>query len=694
MSQFHRSAWTFNHIIVGLGLALATSLMVGCGGGGGGAASAGGNAVSSGGASALTLLAGHAGGSGNANGTGAAASFNYPNGIATDSAGNVYIADTGNNAIRITTPAGLVTTLAGTGTAWVSGSADGVGAAASFHSPTGVCIDSAGNVYVADNNNHTIRKITPARVVSTLAGTAGVSGSADGTGAAATFNYPTGVATDSAGNVYVTDGNNHTVRKITPAGRVTTLAGTPGVTGSANGAGAAARFNRPYGIAIDKTDNVYVVDSFNNTIRKVTPSGMVTTLAGTAGVSGSADGTGAAARFSSPYGIGTDSTGNFYVTDVGNSTIRKITPAGLVTTLAGTPGVTGSANGAGAAASFQAIGIAVDSAGYVYVADAGSNTIREITPTGVVTTFAGAARMVGNADGTGAAAGFDTPEGIAADSVGNLYVADMNNATVRKITSSGVVSTMAGSGVRGSADGIGAAASFSVPNGITTDSVGNVYLADTGNNIIRKITPIGDVSTLGGLVASFYFPYGVATDIPGNVYVADAGSNTIRKITPVGVVTTLAGSGAPGGANGTGSVASFNIPRGIAADSAGNFYVTDLGNNTIRKITPKGDVSTLAGTAGVCGSADGVGAAARFCNPNGVATDSVDNVYVADAGNNTIRRITPLGVVTTMVGQAGVVGFATGALPGALNNPQGVAIHGKTLYITMTNAVVQVSNLP
>jgi len=248
-------------------------------------------------------------------------------GVATDSAGNVYVADS-NNTIRKITPAGAVSTLAGT--PGVAGNADGTGVAARFNSPRGVATDSAGNVYVADSNNNTIRKITPAGAVSTLAGTAGVGGSADDTGAAARFYFPEGVATDSAGNVYVADSNNNTIRKITPAGVVTTLAGTAGVTGSTDATGAAASFNRPVGVATDSAGNVYVADSFNDTIRKITPAGAVSTLAGTADVTGSTDATGAAASFNFPQGVATDSAGNVYVADSNNSTIRKITPAGAV----------------------------------------------------------------------------------------------------------------------------------------------------------------------------------------------------------------------------------------------------------------------------------------------------------------------------------------------------------------------------
>jgi sugar lactone lactonase YvrE len=257
------------------------------------------------------------------------------------------------------------------------GSADGIGSSAHFFQPESVAVDNAGNLYVADTFNNTIRKITPAGAVSTLAGLARATGSADGGGSSARFYAPAGVALDSAGNVYVADTNNSTIRKITPAGVVSTLAGSAGVSGNADGSGSAAQFSFPGGVAVDGADNVYVADTFNDTIRKITPSGLVSTLAGMAGTEGSADGIRSAARFNVPYGIAVDGAGNVYVADTNNSTVRKIIPAGVVSTLAGLAGSVGAEDGAGNAARFyRPQGISVDRAGNLYVADAHYYTIR------------------------------------------------------------------------------------------------------------------------------------------------------------------------------------------------------------------------------------------------------------------------------------------------------------------------------
>ncbi len=602
------------------------------------------------------------------NGTGSQAIFNYPGATAVDGAGNVYVADTYNYTVRKITPTGVVTTLAGL--ADNDGSTDGTGSGARFSYLNGIAADSAGNVYVTDFSN-TIRKITPAGVVTTLAGTPGVYGSADGTGSAAQFWQPWGIAVDSAGNLYVADQGNSTIRKITPAGVVTTIAGAAGAFGSADGSASAARFNAPAAVAVDSAGNLYVADTGNQTIRKITSAGVVTTLAGTAGIAGSTDGTGGAARFYMPYALTVAGT-TLYVADTFNSTIRKVTSGGVVTTFAGAAGGFGNVNGTGSAARFNnPYGVAATSTGTIYVADARNMAIRKITPARAVTTFAGSATTdgggMGSSDDTGRTARFYYPNGVAVTGT-TVYVADTFNSTIRKVTSTGVVTTFAGTaGVVGSADGT--SAQFHYPYGVAADKAGNVYVADTSNSTIRKITSAGVVTTLAGAAgvigsvdgpgsaAQFYYPFAVAVDSAGNVYVADTNNYTVRKITPAGLVTTLAGlAGNYGSTDGTGSDARFGNLFGIAVDNAGNVYATDDTYSTIRRITPAGVVTTLAGTPGTSGSADGTGSAARF--------------------NST-------GVVTTLAGVAGSYGIADGTGRSArFLNPAGIAVaNSGTLYV-------------
>ncbi len=561
-----------------------------------------------------------------------------------------------------------------------SGSADGVGGNAQFYNPSSVTVDNSGNVFVADSGNNTIRMITPGGLVDTIAGFGGSPGSSNGAGNRARFTNPFGVAVATNGDVYVADSSNNTIRKITPEGTnwvVTTIAGLVGSSGRADGTNNSARFRSPHGVATDNAGNIYVADSWNNTIRKITPVGtnwVVNTIAGMAGSQGSTDGVGGNARFNDPTTVAIDSFGNLYVADQDNYTVRKGNPAGLVSTLAGQAGNLGTNDGTGTNALFSSpYGVAVDDIGNVYVSDSDGETIRKVSPAGIVVTLAGTANAFGSADGVGSNARFWGSSGVAVDGVGNVYVADTQNGEVRKVTSAGIVRTIAGSVSPGSVDGIGSSARFSGPARLAVDGAGNVYVADTKNHVIREITSLGMVSTIAGSAgnagsadgigsdARFNSPHGVAVDSAGSVYVADSGNSTIRKITAAGVVSTVAGlAGNSGSADGTGSTVRFNNPRGIAMDSAGNVYVADTDNHTIRKVTSAGAASTLAGSATNSGSADGAGSNARFYCPNGITVDSAGNVYVADSNNATIRKVTPWGAVTTIAGHAGYGGSTDG----------------------------------
>jgi sugar lactone lactonase YvrE len=639
----------------------------------------------------VTTLAGSAGHDGNANGTGDKARFFFPRSVAVDSSGNIYVADSNNYTIRKVTPEAIVTTIAGL--AGVAGSADGSGSAARFDFPIGIALDGDNTLYVTDGVDNTIRKIllTPgaAATVSTFAGSPGQSGNVDGTGSAAHFTVPSGVAVDGAGNVFVADSQDQTIRKITTEAVVSTFAGTPGTPGRADGTGQNARFNLPVAVAIDKSDNIYVADSSNQTIRQVTPDRVVTTLAGSPGEPGNVDGIGDTARFNRPRGVTVTNTGNVYVADGHNNTIRQLTPARAVSTFAGLSGA-GSVDGLGVAARFNfPNGVAVDAADNLYIADVVNDTIRKIDPNGFVTTLAGMPGVAGSADGKGGAAQFNLPRGIAVDSLGNVYVGDWMNNTIRKVTPDGVVTTLAGApppALPGNVDGIGSEARFNNPYGVAVNAAGTLlYVADSQNDTIRKITftangeacvtpfagnaahPPGSNDGTG-LAARFDMPEGVALDSAGNLYVADNLNDTIRKITPEAVVTTLAGlAGDPNSVDATGEQARFWSPKGVAVDSAGNVYVGDSFNDSLRKVTPDGKVSTLAGSPGRAGALDGPGSVARFDQPAGTAIDKAGRLFVVDGTNSTIRvgvaappvikSITSPDVVTAVVGNPFVYQF-------------------------------------
>ncbi len=369
-------------------------------------------------------------------------------------------------------------------------------APALFSFPVGIAADSSGNLYVSDTATDTIQRISTGGTVNLLAGLSGQTGTADGSGSGARFNDPSGVAAAAAGTLSVADCANGTIRQITPAGLVGTLAGSTTFRGNADGPGAAATFSSPLGLAWDGGGNLYVTDTLNNTIRKVSPGGTVSTLAGNAGAAGNADGMGSAARFNHPTGIAVDGAGTVCVADATNNLIRKITPAGVVTTLAGLPGVSGSEDGPGSIALFNNPGgLAIDGSGNLYVSDTGNSTIRKITPAGVVTTIAGLPGIAGLRDGTGMAAWFNQPQGLVLDPAGNLYVADTGNAAIRKITPAGVVATVAlsvGPTPVGSTSG-------STPASTTTASSSTGAGATSATNVgATPVSEAGASSTPGG----------------------------------------------------------------------------------------------------------------------------------------------------------------------------------------------------
>jgi sugar lactone lactonase YvrE len=618
-------------------------------------------------------------GPGCADGTGTTARLFHPERVTKDAAGNFYISDSYNHTIRKMTAAGVVTTLAGL--AGNSGNANGTGSTARFSFPAGLVVDVSNNVFVADCSNNSIRKITPAGVVTTVAG--GTYGTNDGTGAGASFSSPRGIGIDTSNNLFVADTGNSAIRKVGLSGVVTTLAGITRITGTADGTGTAARFNSPYDLTVDSDGTMYVADCYNHAIRKVTPGGAVTTFAGQAGSYGNINSTGTLSRFNTPMGVALDGAHNLFVADTMNGMLRKVTPAGIATNITGSI-FFGYLDGVAAVARFNyAMGLVVDAAGNLFIADAQNNLIRKLMA-GVVSTYVGVGS--GSEDGSARTARFNYPAGVAVEANGSVYVADEYNHTIRKITSEGTVSTFAGTaGLLGFANGVGAAARFMYPAGMAVDVDNNVYVADQNNCCIRKITPAGVVSTFAGAgwqgtndgpaaTALFNYPNSVAVDSNGVVYVSDSLNHTIRKIVG-GNVSTLAGFPLVTGTNdGSGAAARFNAPRGIAVDGLGYVYVADNNNHTIRKITPAGVVSTLAGRPGLLGSADGTGTTARFYMPMGMTIDGAGNLYVLD-GSASLRKVTPAGVVTTPTGVFSSLGYADGFGPVArFNAPQAIAV--------------------
>lgn len=426
----------------------------------------------------------------------------YPLDISLDASGNLYIADSFNNRIRKVDTAGIITTVAGNGTGDFSGDG-GPALSASLNNPVGVEADSAGNLFIADGNNYRLRAVNTAGIINTVAGNGRFSAGPDG-GPPPTrieLGLVEGVATAPDGNVYIAgDVNNGTIRKVSPAGVVTTVAGTgiPGFSGD-GGPATAAQLNGARDVALDAGGNLYIADTDNNRIRKVDTAGIITTVAGT-GVPGfSGDrGPAIAAQINYPRAVEIDAAGTLYIGDTGNSCVRKVNKAGLIRTVAGMGGVSGNSGDGGPATSAKLntpYGVAFDAAGNYYIADYLNANVRKVDPSGVITTFAGTGVPGFSGDGGPAtSAQLLDPFGIVVDSVGNVFIADTDNNRVRKVNRVGIITTFAGSGPTGNSQGgFGGdggpadSALLNTPIGLAVDAQDNLYIGDFINQRVRRV---------------------------------------------------------------------------------------------------------------------------------------------------------------------------------------------------------------
>jgi hypothetical protein len=515
----------------------------------------------------------------------------------------VYIADTGNNRIRRVSN-GIITTIAGNGFLGYSGDG-GPATSAQLNTPWGVAVDPSGNVYIADTENYVVRKVSNGAIATFAGNGTNPAGYTGGNGPAvnAVLDLPFRVAVDASGNVYIVAGG--VIRKVSN-GAITTFAGTYGTTGYSgdNGPATSAAFDYLTSVAVDASGNVYAADMDNNAIRKIS-KGVITTFAGngTQGYSGD-NGPPTGAALYQPNGVAVDTFGNLYIADYGDNAIRKVS-RGAITTLAGngTYGYSGDNGPATSAALNQPSGVAVDGSGNVYIADTNNSVIRKVSG-GVITTFAGNGIYGYSGDnGAASSARLCAPTGVAVDTAGNVYIADAACSVVRKV-SNGIITTFAGNGTRGYSldNGPAASTALNVPVAVAVDGSGNVYVADAGvdNNAIREVSN-GEMTTFAGngtngysgdggpaASAGLFAPNGVAVDLLGNVYIAEGGPiNVIRKVSN-GVISTIAGNETSGysGDNGPATRAELNGPMAVAADATGRVYIADSANEVIRVLIP------------------------------------------------------------------------------------------------------------
>jgi trimeric autotransporter adhesin len=599
-----------------------------------------------------------------------------PCGVAVDASGNINIADTYNNRIRMVTKStGIITTVAGNGNYGYSGDG-GLATSASLRRPYSAVVDASGNIYIADTFNNRIRKVTKSTgIITTVAGNGNYGYSGDGGLATSARLYnPYGAAADVSGNVYIADTYNNRIRMVTTStGIITTVAGngTYGYSGD-GGLATSARLRYPSGVAFDASGNIYIADTYNGRIRKVTKStGIITTVAG--GGNTFSDGIQATSvLLNGPTSIAIDISGNIHFADYFNNRIRLVTKStGIITTVAGSGNYGFSVDG-GIATSVTLSspqGVAIDVSGNIYIADYTYNRIRLVTKsTGIITTVAGKINdLYGGDGGLASAVRLSGPYGVAVDASENVYIAD--DYRIRMVTkSTGIITTVAGNGTFGNGGDGGPATSakLSGPYGVAVDVSGNMYIADF--KCIRMVTKsTGIITTVagngnygysgdGGLATSaeLFNPYSVAVDASGDIYIADTYNNRIRVVTmSTGIITTVAGNGNYGysGDGDLATSASLRRPYGAVVDASGNIYIADTFNNRIRIVTAStGIITTVAGNGTSGDSGDGgLATSARLYNPYGVAIDVSGNVYIADTYNNRIRLLTTsTGIITTV----------------------------------------------
>jgi sugar lactone lactonase YvrE len=607
----------------------------------------------------------------------AASILRWPGPLVFDNAGNLYISDSGNASIRKVTPDGFITTVAGTGVPGFSGDGGSAGQAQLSADLVALVLDAGGNLYIADSGNNRIRMISAADgSINTIV---------DGT----TLPLPetqfgfTGLALDNTGNLYIADGGQSQLYRIAPDGTFTVIAGTGSYADTGDGGPATqAALKFPWGLYVDASGAIYVSDPDANRIRIITPDGMINTFAGTgkAGFAGDA-GPAVAALLDAPYNMVQDTAGDIYFLDAGNLRVRRIGADGTISTVAGS-GTFLSGNWGDGGPALQAQfgelnGLVLSAVGDLYISDWDS-AIRVVTAAdGIIQTAYGQRHFT--SDGALAANSlFFSPTAFTRDGQGNFYISD--EFRVRKIDATGVLSTIAGIDVAGNTGDGGPAnvASLYRSEALTLDASGNLYIGS--HNTVRRVDTNGMVTTVAGgggpalgdggpaTAASLSSPiYGLAVDASGSLYIADSGNRRIRKVSTKGIITVVAGTGTTGdtGDGGLATAAKISAPVGLVFDKAGNFYFADNGANRVRKISPAGIISTFAGTGTPGAAGDGGPAvAAQIKYPWGLAIDAAGNIYIADNGGYSIRVVTTDGMIHTIASGNPVDLYSAGSFGG------------------------------
>ncbi|HEY1496661.1 MAG TPA: hypothetical protein VGF49_19035 [Candidatus Solibacter sp.] len=625
------------------------------------------------------------------------AQFSDISGVAVDRLGNLYVSDTNNHRVRKVSLGGMVTTIAGTGIAGFSGDG-GPAVNAQLNSPYGLALDDFGNLYIADLGNERVRRIGSDGVMATIAGNGQKASSPDGAGPLDTsLLSPRNVAVDGKGNLYIAEFEGHRVRRLSADGKLVTIAGTgiAGLGGDGFAAGK-AQVNFPAGLAFDRAGGLYIADSGNSVVRKIYSDGTIGTVLGRQGT-----------QLFNPLGVAVDGAGTIYVGDASfRVAAYTVTGKWLQYAGSGAPIFWGDGGPAKDAGLTSVNDVAVDVSGALYIAD--GVRVRRVTSNGMIDSVAGDGYVHSVGDGaTATSAILHQPSAIALDSKGNLYIADTGTQRVREVVPGGVMTTLAGTGVAGRdlGDAVPAGiAPLSSPMGLTVDAAGNVVVADSFNhrvvaiNALHVLRPVAGTGTGGvsadgtaALSAALRGPKGVCLDRGGTLYIVDTSNHRVLRLLAAGTLQTVAGNGSGGyaGDGGSARFAQLRVPSACVFDGKDNLYIADTGNHSIRKVTASGVISTVAGngTAGASGD-EGAAANARLASPRGVMVDDNGNLFIGDTGNNRVREVTADGILHTIAG-TGPAGFAGDGGPAAeamLDGPAGLFLDGSgALYFADSN---------
>ena len=620
-----------------------------------------------------------------------------PDGVAVDAAGNILFCDASNNKVRKISSSGVISDVAGTGAAVYSGDG-GPATAACFNSPQNIAIDYHGNIFIGETGVGVVRKINPAGIISTVAGSTTGGMYTDGAPATSVpLGYLSGICVDAHGALYISLQSEGVVRKVDTFGIINTIAGNYGYTYDGDNVPATdAALNYPSDLKFNSLGQLLIADMYDDRVRMVDTFGIIHTVYydSMAGYS------------VSPGWLTVDASNNIFISDFNYANgIIKVTTSGLVTKFAGNGsyGFSGDGSPATDAGLAGAQGIGFDNAGNLVIADNGNNRIRKVSTDGIIHTIAGGS-VAGYGDGGMAlSAELYGPGWVTKDASGNLYIADIDASRVRKVDATGIISTFAGTGIGGSTGdgGPANAAQIYYPQSIDFDQSGNLFICDAGENVIRKVNTSGIISTVAGTAGTagstgdggpaslslLNIPVNLKVDQHNRIFICDRSNRKIRMIDTTGIITTIAGNGTAGntGDGGPATAAEITSPHGIDFDAAGNLYFADASNCVIRKITPSGIISTVAGTGSFGFSGDGGPAtAAQFAFPCAIAIDPSGNIFVSDENNSCIRKIDASGIIHTVIGvdTAGFAGDGGPANVAKMNLQYGISFdQAGNLYI-------------